>query len=115
MPSYRITVDIVGVLAGVAPEDVLPTAERIIARTHQVEDRALDIAHPASERPQPRVQLRFLVPATAADVEDSEAVAVVRAMLDDLGEIARCGRWQLRRGPGRQWRLVASGGPISGP
>ena len=112
MPSYRVTVDIVDVLPGVPPERVLPTAERIIASTHRVEDRRLDVVS-TTAGPQPRLQLRFLVPATAAEVEEAEAVAVTRALVGDLAQIARCGRWELRRGPGRHWRLTASGGPFS--
>lgn len=112
MPSYRVTVEILDVRAGVRPEDVLPTAERIIASTHRVEDRGLDVVS-TSAGPQPRLRLRFLVPATGTQVEDSEAVAAARALVGDLDEIAHCGKWELRRGPGRHWRLTASGGPFS--
>jgi hypothetical protein len=112
MPSYRVTVDIREVLPGVAPEDVLPTAERVLAGTHRVEDRRLDVVS-TSAGLQPRLQLRFLVPATGAAAEDAEAEAAARALVDDLGEVARCGRWELRRGPGRHWRLRASGGCVS--
>lgn len=112
MPSYRVTVDIIDVRPGVPPEEVLPAAERVVASTHRVEDRRLDVVSTAAG-PQPRLQLRFLVPATGSDVEDSEAESVARALVGDLEEIARCGRWELRRGPGRHWRLRASGGPVS--
>lgn len=114
MPSYRVTIDILDVRPGVPPEDVLPAAESILAKTHQVEDRLLDVAHATSAHPQPQLHLRFLVPATEDDSEDAEAEAVVRVLVDELDAVARCGRWGLRRGPGRRWRLMATGGPISG-
>lgn len=113
MPSYRVTIDIVGVPPEVRPEDVLPTAEGILAKTHSVEDRLLDVVHPTSSRPQPQLHLRFAVAPTERWTEDAEAEAVVRVLMDELDEIARCGRWQLRRGPGRPWHLVAAGGPVS--
>jgi len=112
MPSYRVTVDILDVRPGVRPQDVLPTAERILASTHLVEDGRLDVVATATG-PQPRLQLRFLVAAPGNDLADAEAESVARALVGDLDEIARCGRWQLRRGPGRHWRLRASGGPVS--
>ncbi|EAP99407.1 O-succinylhomoserine sulfhydrylase [Janibacter sp. HTCC2649] len=113
MPSYRVTVDILDVRAGVQPQDVLPAAESILARTHQVEDRLLDVAHATSSRPQPQLHLRFLVPATERGTEDAEAKAVAGVLVDDLDEFARCGRWELRRGPGRSWRLMAAGIALS--
>lgn len=113
MPSYRVTIDVVDVRPGVRPQDVLPSAERILAKTHQVEDRQLDVAHAMSDHPQPQVHLRFLVAATEDDLENAEAVAVVRVLMDELDDIALLGRWELRRGPGRRWRLTASGGPVS--
>lgn len=113
MPSYRVTIDIVGVRPDVRPENVLPAAERILAKTHLVEDRLLDIAEAASPRPQPQLHLRFLVPATERHSEDAEAEAVVRVLVEELDEVARCGRWELRRGPGRLWRLMAVGGAVS--
>lgn len=114
MPSYRVTIDIVGIRPEVRPEDVLPTAESILAKTHSVEDRLLDVAQATSDRPQPQLHLRFAVATTERHTEDSEAEAVVRVLVDELDEVARCGRWQLRRGPGRTWHLVAVGGPVSG-
>ena len=113
MPSYRVTIDIVGVRPQVRPEDVLPTAEGILAKTHSVEDRLLDVAHATSDRPQPQLHLRFAVATTERHAEDAEAEAVVRVLVDELDDVARCGRWQLRRGPGRRWRLVALGGPVN--
>lgn len=115
MPSYRVTVDVVGVRDGVAPQDVLPAAERILAKTHQVEDRLLDVANASSAHPQPQLHLRFLVPATEPQSEDAEAQAVVELLVGELDAVARCGRWQLQRWPGRRWRLIATGGPVSEP
>lgn len=114
MPSYRVSVDVVGVRAGVRPEEVLPAAERILAKTHQVEDRSIEVAHAQSARPQPQLHLRFLVPTTEREADDAAAAAVVRLLVDELDDsVATCGRWELRRGPGRRWRLMASGGPVS--
>ncbi|CAN7407474.1 hypothetical protein [Knoellia sp. LjRoot47] len=113
MPSYRVTVDVVGVRPGVDPHDVLPAAEAILAKTHVVEDRLLDVADLASPRPQPQLHLRFVVPSSERVTEDAEAQAVVRLLVDELDAVALCGRWQVRRGPGRRWTPVASGGPTS--
>ena len=83
MPSYRVTVDIVDVRPGVPPQDVLPAAEAILAKTHVVEDRLLDVADPASPRPRPQVHLRFAVPSSERHSEDAEAQAVhLLRMLD---------------------------------
>lgn len=113
MPSYRVTVDVLDVRSGAVPQDVLPTAEAILARTHQVEDRLLDVADATSAHPRPQLHLRFLVPATEPQSEDAEAQAVARLLVSELDEVARCGPWQLRRGPGRRWRLVATGAAVS--
>lgn len=115
MPSYRVTVDINGVRPGVAPEQVLPAAESILAKTHRVEDRLLDVAHASSARPQPQLHLRFAVPTSGPADEDAEAQAVVRLLVVELDELAVCGRWELRRGPGRRWTPVASGTALRGP
>ena len=111
MPSYRVTVDVDDVRPGVAPRDVLPAAEAILAKTHVVEDRMLDVADPSSAHPQPQVHLRFAVTSSERDAEDAEAQAVVRLLVDELDAFARCGTWLLRRGPGRRWTPVASGSP----
>lgn len=113
MPSYRVTIDIVGVRPEVRPEDVLPTAEGILAKTHTVEDRLLDVAHATTDRPQPQLHLRFAVASTERHLEDAEAQAVVRVLVDELAGVAVCGPWVLRRGPGRRWHRVAVGGPVS--
>lgn len=114
MPSYRVTVDVEDVRTGVPPESVLPTAEGILAKTHQVEDRLLDLADALSPQPRPQLHLRFAVASSEQAAEDAEAESVVRVLVDELDAVARCGRWQLRRGPGRRWRLVASGHGVSG-
>lgn len=113
MPSYRVTIDVVDVRPGVRPQEVLPAAESILGKTHRVEDRLLDVAHAASARPQPQLHLRFAVSATGPDLEDAEATAAVRVLVDELDATARCGHWDLRRGPGRIWTHVASGSAVS--
>ena len=109
MPSYRVTVDVVGVREGIAPPDVLPAAEAILVKTHVVEDRLLDVADVTSPRPQPQIHLRFVVPPSKRATEDAEAVAVARLLVDELDASARCDRWRVHRGRGRRWTLVASG------
>lgn len=115
MPSYRVTVDVIEVRTGVRPQTVLPTAEGILAKTHQVEDRLLDVADAASDHPRPQLHLRFVVPVSEQHVEDAEAESVVRVLVRELDAVARCGHWQLRRGPGRRWRHVAAGRSVSEP
>ncbi|WP_404382165.1 hypothetical protein LL946_15370 [Knoellia locipacati] len=100
---------------GVPPHEVLPAAERIVAKTHVVEDRSLDVADGATSRPQPQVHLRFIVQPAGRESEDAEAGAVVRLLLAELDAFARCGGWELRRGPGRRWVPVASGTVVSEP
>lgn len=102
MPSYRVALDVLGVPAGVEPPVVLPRAEELLARTHLVEDRSVEVV-----QGRPQLHLRFLVPAGVRD--DDVAEEAVRAMARDLGAIAHLGRWTLRRGPGRHWRTVRSG------
>lgn len=104
MPSYRVALDVLGVPAGVDPPTVLPRAEELLAHTHLVEDRSVEVV-----RGQPQLHLRFLVPARHGAREDDVAEEAVRAMGHDLGAIAHLGRWTLRRGPGRHWRTVRSG------
>ncbi|NYF99618.1 hypothetical protein [Janibacter cremeus] len=103
MPSYRVALDVHGVPAGVEPPTVLPRAEELMARTHVVEDRSVEIV-----RGQPQLHLRFLVAASRDVREDDVAEEAVRLMARDLGAIAHLGRWTLRRGPGRHWRTVRS-------
>ncbi|WP_435198645.1 hypothetical protein [Janibacter sp. GS2] len=87
-----------------APERLLPLAEELLARTHRVEDRSVEIV-----RAQPRIELRFVVAATHDAREDADAEASVRALVHDLAPTARLGRWTLRRGPGGHWRTIRSG------
>ena len=60
MPSFRVAIDIHAVLPGVTPPEILPLAERILARTHRVEDRSVELTGP-KDRPQPQIHLRFYV------------------------------------------------------
>ncbi|MFW5471713.1 hypothetical protein ACOCJ5_00220 [Knoellia sp. CPCC 206450] len=113
MPSYRVTVDVLDVRAGVAPQAVLPAAEAVLAKTHVVEDRLLDVAGVGTGHPQPRLHLRFVVDASERAAEDAEAGAVARLLVDELDELVRCGMWRLHRGPGRRSTLVATGTPTT--
>lgn len=111
MPSYRVAVDVLDVRPGTSPERVLPLAESILAKTHRVEDRSLEVAQATTAHPQPQLHLRFAVPSSQRENEDAEAESVVRLLVDELDEHVRCGRWELRRGPGRRWTLVSTGHP----
>ncbi len=111
MPSYRVTVDVLDLRAGVAPQEVLPAAESILAKTHVVEDLSLDVADAGSPVLRPQLNLRFIVPTAARQAEDAEAEAVVRLLVGELDAVAVCGTWRLRRGPGRRWVLGAAGAP----
>ena len=104
MPSYRVAIDIHAARPGVAPQAVLPAAEHLLARTHRVEDRSVELV-----RGQPQIHLRFLVPATSDTAEDDEAEEAVQALVADLAPYAECGRWVIRRGPGSHWREIRSG------
>lgn len=101
MPSYRVALDINGARPGVPPEDVLPAAERILARTHRVEDRSVELVGM-----QPQVNLRFLVETSHDEAEDDEAEAAVRRLATELTSVAECGDWVLKRGPGGHWRPI---------
>lgn len=115
MPSYRVTIEVLGVRPGVRPDVVLPTAVGILAKTHVVEDRLLEVARATSGHPRPELHLRFVVPGSEGTAEDAEAESVVRVLLGELEAVARCGHWHLRRGPGRRWRPVAAGHALSEP
>lgn len=104
VPSYRVAVDVLGVLPGVSPPDVLPRAEEILGAGHLVEDRSVEIV-----RGQPQIHLRFLVPSGSDRGEDAEAEGAVRSLVGDLSGSAELGTWTLRRGPGRHWRTIRTG------
>lgn len=104
MPSYRTAVDVHGVRPGVAPEDLLPRAEELLAAGHRVEDRSVELV-----RGQPQIHLRFLVEPTHDAQEDDEAEAAVRSLVAALLPVADLGRWVLRRGPGGHWRTIRGG------
>lgn len=104
VPSYRVAVDVHGVAPGVAPESLLPRAEELLAVGHLVEDRSVEVVHG-----QPQIHLRFLVAAARGAEEDDEAADAVTGMVTALAPIARLGRWALRRGPGRHWRVIRTG------
>jgi len=108
MPSFRVAIDIHAVLPGVMPPEILPLAERILARTHRVEDRSVELTGP-KDRPQPQIHLRFYVESLSDEEEDAEAEAAVRALVGELAEVADCGGWVLRRGPGGHWRTIREG------
>lgn len=104
MPSYRVAIDVHETRPGVAPATLLPTAERLLAQTHRVEDRSVELV-----RMQPQVHLRFLVEPSSDLEEDDEAEGVVRRLVAQLREHAILGGWTLRRGPGGHWRTIREG------
>ena len=104
MPSYRVAIDVHETRPGVAPATLLPTAERLLAATHRVEDRSVELV-----RMQPQVHLRFLVEPTSDVEEDDEAEGAVRRLVSELSRSAVLGAWTLRRGPGGHWRTIREG------
>lgn len=104
MPSYRVAIDVHETHPGVSPASLLPLAEELLARTHRVEDRSVELV-----RMQPQVHLRFLVETSTDRQEDDEAEDAVRRLVADLTASAVLGRWVLRRGPGGHWRVVREG------
>lgn len=110
MPSYRVAIDVHATRRGVAPPAVLPAAEEILARTHRVEDRSVELV-----RRQPQIHLRFLVPTSSDAEEDDEAEGVVRDLVEKLGDIAVLGAWRLLRGPGGRWRTIRDGAAPTEP
>ncbi|GAA8848094.1 hypothetical protein DUHN55_25490 [Helicobacter pylori] len=104
MPSYRVAIDVHGVVPGYAPEDLLPRAEELLAVGHRVEDRSVELV-----RGQPQIHLRFLVTGSHDAREDDEAEDAVRALVAALAPVAHLGTWTLRRGPGGHWRTIRSG------
>ncbi len=104
MPSYRVAVDVDATRPEVAPPSLLPSAERILARTHRVEDRSVELVGR-----QPQIHLRFLVEPSHDAQEDDEAEAAVRRLVVALSDLAVLGAWVLRRGPGGRWREIRRG------
>ena len=104
MPSYRVAIDVHETRPGVAPAALLPTAERLLAATHRVEDRSVELV-----RMQPQIHLRFLVEPTSDVEEDDEAEGAVRRLVAELRRLAVLGAWTLRRGPGGHWRTIREG------
>lgn len=104
MPSYRCEIEITGLLPGVTPPEVVPAAEERMARHYRVEDRSVELV---AGRPQ--VHLRFLIPTSNDVQEDLDAERAVLALIDDLADVAVCGKWVLKRGPGRNWRYLTQG------
>lgn len=104
MPSFRCEVDVEQLRPGVRPEHVLPAAEAVMATRYRVEDRSVELV---GIRPQ--VHLRYLVPPTNTSAEDAEAKEAILALIRDLDPVAVCGRWVLKRGPGRNWRFLTKG------
>lgn len=104
MPSFRCEVDIELLRPRVTPPEVLPAAERIMAGRYRVEDRSVELV---GVRPQ--IHLRFLVPSSNEIQEDQDAQDAVLALIRDLDAVAVCGRWVLKRGPGRNWRYLTHG------
>ena len=104
MPSYRVAIDVHETRPGVAPATLLPAAERLLAATHRVEDRSVELV-----RMQPQIHLRFLVEPTSDVEEDDEAEGAVRRLVAELRRSAVLGAWTLRRGPGGHWRTIREG------
>lgn len=71
MPSYRVTLDVLDVLPGHAPPEVMDTAVATVRATHVVEADQLDVVAGV-----PRITVRFTVDAAGREEEDHDARVV---------------------------------------
>ena len=92
MPSFRVTVAIGTLRAGVRPDAVLPAAAEAAAERTVVEASSVDVV--AREA---RLTVRF----TADGVD--EAIAVAEHTVDRLAADAQTGRWSVTERVGGRW------------
>ncbi|GAB3707206.1 hypothetical protein [Mariniluteicoccus flavus] len=97
MPSFRATLQILGLRPGREPEEVLDRAVEAVASRHVVEAKDIDI-----RRGVPVIIVRYAVPDTGDTEEVAEAHRSAEALREHVAEVARTGRLQvLRRVKGR--------------
>lgn len=101
MPSYRVTLDVLGLLPGHAPPEVLDTAVRTVAATHVVEASDLEIVSGV-----PRIWVRFTVEAAGREEEDHDARVVRAQVVHAVAQVARCRGGRALRRVGGRWVLV---------
>jgi hypothetical protein len=95
MPSYRITVSVGVLRAGVAPASVLPTAAGAAREMTTVESSDLDVV--AGEA---RLTVRFTAP------DDDEATAVANRVRTAVGAVASVYNPRVTRRWGARWNPV---------
>ncbi len=95
MPSFRTQIEILGLLPGHRPEEVLDTASASIGATHHVDERDLDVVAGTA-----RISVRFAVPDSSTWDEVADAREVADRCLADVATVAV---------PGRHWLLGRSG------
>ncbi|HSN42824.1 MAG TPA: hypothetical protein VLR88_02065 [Propionibacteriaceae bacterium] len=97
MPSYRQQIEILGLLPGHRPEEVLDTAAASIGATNYVDERALDVVAGTA-----RITVRYTVPDSGPFEEVAEAREVAERCVRDVAGVAVLGRhWLLGRSGGR--------------
>lgn len=97
MPSFRATLQILGLRPGHAPEEVLERAVEAVGSSHVVEAKDLDLV-----RGVPVIMVRFYVDDTGEDEEVARAHAAADAMAAHVADVAKTGRLTvLRRLKGR--------------
>ncbi|MCH8614302.1 hypothetical protein [Arsenicicoccus dermatophilus] len=102
MPSYRITLDILDVLPGHAPPEVLETAVRTVRATHVVEADGLDVVGGM-----PRIWVRFTVDASGRDDEEHDARMVRARVVHAVAQVARCRNGRAARRVRDRWVPIA--------
>ena len=92
MPSFRVTVDVGRLRAGVPAEAVLPAASDAAAERTVVEASRVDVV-----ARQARITVRFM-----ADTVD-EAITVAEHTVAGVERLAETGPWQLTQRVGGRW------------
>lgn len=97
MPSFRATLQILGLRPGHAPEEVLDRAVEAVGAAYVVEARDLDLVAGV-----PVITVRFYVEDTGEDEEVARAHAAARVLAEHVAGVAKTGRLTvLRRLKGR--------------
>jgi hypothetical protein len=92
VPSYRVTVAVGALRAGVRPETVLPAAADAAAELTVVEASSVDVV--AREA---RLTVRYI-----ADTVD-DAVTIAQHTVDRVETLARTGDWRVTERVGGRW------------
>ena len=101
MPSYRVTLTVGALRAGVDPGSLLPAASAAARTRTTVEASDLAVVRGAAQ-----ITVRF------AATADLEAVAVARGVVAAAAELATMGAPTLAMRDGGRWRPVPGLGPV---